>query len=215
MKTPKFQLALDLTDLDVAMGIAEELQTWWDILEVGTALLLCEGIKSVEKFRDTFPEAIILADTKIIDNGKLITETACKAGADIITVVSAASNATINESVVAAKAHGSKVLLDHISTNWRSNELIEKSKLGVDLVGLHIPKDVKNVSNFDFDAIEKIAQNTSAELSIAGSITPDKVTELMGLPIYIFVVGGYLIKSENMKERAKLIKQRIVEKENY
>ncbi|MEK6256067.1 MAG: orotidine 5'-phosphate decarboxylase [Chloroflexota bacterium] len=215
MKKPKLQLALDLTDLDAAVDIAKELHAWWDILEVGTALLLSEGLKSVEKIRGVFPVAVILADTKIIDSGKLLAETACKAGADIITVVSAASNTTINESVAAAKTHSSKVLLDHLSANWQSDELVGKSKLGVDLVGLHMPKDVQSVSKFDFEAIETIAQKASAELSIAGNITPDKVTELAGLPIHVFVVGGYLLKAENKKERAKQIKQRIIDKENY
>jgi len=58
MKNTKFQLALDLTDLNSAVEIAKELQTWWDILEIGTALLLKEGLRSVEVIRNSFPEAV-------------------------------------------------------------------------------------------------------------------------------------------------------------
>lgn len=215
MKNTKFQLALDLTDLNFAIEIAKELQARWDILEIGTALFLSEGLRSVELIRNRFPEAAILADTKIIDSGKLLAETVCKAGADIISVVSAASEETIKQSVAAAKSNGRKVLLDHLSQNWHSKELIEKSKLGVDLVGLHLPKDLQGVFKLDHESIELISRETGAQLSIAGGITPDKVAALKGLPIHVFVVGGFLLNAINKKESAEQFKYRIFKKENH
>jgi len=214
VKAAKLQLALDLPDMDQALRIAGELEEFWDILEVGTVLLLKEGLNSISQFRQAFPNAKILADTKIIDSGNLLTEIACQAGADICTVVSAASYKTIEACVATAKKHSCKVLMDHVSNNWRTDDLAKKCSLGADLVGLHLPKDNQAEKLLDVDAVADLSRKINGAISIAGGIDPDKITQLKNLPIDVFVVGGYLLTAKDRKERARIIKERILKKEN-
>jgi 3-keto-L-gulonate-6-phosphate decarboxylase len=138
----KIQFALDIDSIQEAERYARELSDYWDILEIGTILLLKEGISCVKVFREIFQEADILVDTKIIDSGSQIAALACSAGADIITVLSAASEKTITHCVETAHSHNCMVLVDHLSEDWESQEFYEKCKLGVDFIGLHIPKDI-------------------------------------------------------------------------
>ncbi len=206
MNNPKLQLALDTTSMNEAIEIAEELHEWWDILEIGTVLLLKEGLRSVSKFRKIYPGAVILADTKIIDSGKLLAKAACEAGASIVSVVSAAAEKTIADCVEAAHANGCQVLLDHLSVDWKATDLVNKGALGVDLIGLHLPKDVQTNAKLDRDAIRKVARQTKSAISIAGGIDPIRFNSLREYPIDVYVVGGYLLKAENKSESARRLK---------
>lgn len=53
---------------------------------------------------------MILADTKIVDGGKLECEDACKAGADIVTVLAVADNATVRGVVDTAHRYGRRAM---------------------------------------------------------------------------------------------------------
>jgi len=212
MSVPRLQLALDVTDMHLAVQIARELQPWWDILEVGTALLLKEGLKSVTEMRKKFPDAVILADTKIMDSGKLLAEIACEAGADMISVISAASASTIKSCITVAHSRGCRVLLDHLSDEWQGEALVEKIRFGADVIGFHLPKDMQEAASMNLGAISEFSRSSGVEISIAGGITPNRISQTKGFPINIFVVGGYLINAENRKEKAQQIKTTMLAK---
>ena len=63
---PKLQAAFDLVDLDQALAIATTIVDAVDIIEAGTVLVIENGLDSVRKLRAMLPEAIILADIRII-----------------------------------------------------------------------------------------------------------------------------------------------------
>ena len=67
----KLQLALDTFDLDTALDVAERARDYVDIIEIGTPFILEYGMEAVRRFRRAFPEKEILADTKIMDAGRL------------------------------------------------------------------------------------------------------------------------------------------------
>jgi 3-keto-L-gulonate-6-phosphate decarboxylase len=203
---PKIQLALDTTDLDCALQAAWELHDYVDIIEAGTHLLLAEGLRCVSLLRKLFPEKILLADTKIIDSGDVLTAAACAAGADVVTVVGAASQPTILKAADTAHAAGKQVLLDHLSKDWNTPDILAKSMLDVDGIGLHLPKDLQDSSRLDFDTLRKALLNFSTPTYLAGGVEPDLVRKMVGLPIGGFVVGNYLLKGPNRVEKARELK---------
>ena len=152
---PKIQLALDTSDLGFALRTAWELQEYVDIIEAGTHLLLMEGLRSVRLIKELFPEKVVLADTKIIDGGDVLAKAACSAGADVVTVVSAASQTTILKAINAAHSAGKKVLLDHLSTDWDSPDFLDKAALDVDYIGLHLPKDLQDSTKLDAEILQR------------------------------------------------------------
>ena len=93
---PVLQLALDFVNLEQALRCAREaVKGGADWLEAGTPLIKSEGLDAVRALRRVFPSATIVADMKVMDAGCLETESAAKAGADIIHVLGGASDATI------------------------------------------------------------------------------------------------------------------------
>ena len=65
----KLQIALDFLELEDALRIAREVIDYIDIVEIGTPLILREGLKAVREAKKNFPQKIILADLKIADAG--------------------------------------------------------------------------------------------------------------------------------------------------
>ncbi len=96
----KLQLALDIFNLDEALGLAEKLKEYIDIIEIGTPFVLEYGMEAVRQFCAKFPDKKILADTKIMDAGELESAAAFKAGADYVTVLAVTDIATIKACAV-------------------------------------------------------------------------------------------------------------------
>lgn len=200
---PKIQLALDTNDMSFALKTAWELQCYVDIIEVGTHLLLAEGLRCVNLLKNLFPEKTLLADTKIIDSGDVLAAAACAAGADIVTVVGAASQTTIQKAVDAAHAAGKQVLLDHLSTEWLTPDIQLKSGLDVDCIGLHLPKDLQDSFSIDTHLLLEALNNLSKPVYLAGGIDAGLVEKMIGLPIEGFVFGKYLLAGPNRAGKAR------------
>ena len=113
---PILQLALDFVDLQRALKNAKESMVGGvDWLEAGTPLIKSEGLQSIRELRRLFPSATIVADMKIMDAGRAEVEVAAKAGANIVDVLGAASDATIRECIEAGKNYGAKIVVDMIA----------------------------------------------------------------------------------------------------
>ena len=91
----KLQMAVDPLSMAEALKLAERVQDVVDILEVGTPMIVRDGLHPVTAIRKSCPSLTVLADTKILDGGQLECSDACKAGEDIITVLAAAADDTV------------------------------------------------------------------------------------------------------------------------
>ena len=110
---PVLQLALDFLNLNRALKVAEEaVHGGVDWLEAGTPLIKSEGLDSIRALRKKFPKITLVADMKTMDVGRVETEAAAKAGADIVCVLGASSNSTIRECVEAGKNYGASIEVD-------------------------------------------------------------------------------------------------------
>ncbi|RLF87694.1 Fe-S cluster assembly protein HesB, partial [Thermococci archaeon] len=87
------QVALDLTDIEQAISIAEKAArggAHW--LEVGTPLIKKEGMRAVELLKRRFPDRKIVADLKTMDTGALEVEMAARHGADVVSILGVADD---------------------------------------------------------------------------------------------------------------------------
>ena len=113
---PVLQVALDMMQLKRSIGIAAEaVEGGADWVEVGTPLIKSEGAEAVRTIRKTFPGHKIIADTKTMDTGAFEVEIMAKAGADIVTVLGLADDATISEAVQSGRKYGAEIMVDMIN----------------------------------------------------------------------------------------------------
>lgn len=139
----KLQIAVDIADTKRILEIADQIHDVIDIYEVGTPVIMKEGMVPVKALKDKYPELTVLADSKIMDGGALECTDICGNGADIVTVLALADNATVEEVVQTAHKYGRKVMADLIcvkNITERSQELVA---MGVDYIAVHTGVDMQ------------------------------------------------------------------------
>lgn len=107
----KLQLALDLVNISEAKEVVQGVQEYIDIVEIGTPVLINEGLKAVKEIKKAFPSLKVLADLKIMDAGAYEVMKASEAGASIITILGATDDSTIKGAVEEGKKKEHKFLL--------------------------------------------------------------------------------------------------------
>ena len=65
----KLQVAFDIQHSDEVLKLVEVNGDLIDIVEIGTPLIIKEGLKSVQKIKKEYPNQTVLADLKIMDAG--------------------------------------------------------------------------------------------------------------------------------------------------
>jgi 3-hexulose-6-phosphate synthase len=140
------QLALDVARLDVAMAIAEETVDFVDRFEVGTPLVLSEGVtRSISPLRTRFPGMPLVADCKIMDRGGQIARACIEAGASGVVVQAAAPYETIHAVREVANEYGAETLVDGLGIEEPATIMSRIGDLAVDHVVIHCGKDEQAV----------------------------------------------------------------------
>ncbi len=210
---PVLQLALDFVDLRRAVKNAKKaLAGGVDWLEAGTPLIKSEGLESVRELRRLFPKKIIVADMKIMDAGRIEVEAAAKAGADIVDVLGAASNATIRECVQAARNYGAKVVVDLIAVKDPESRAKELEGFGVDYITVHCAIDEQMEGKDPFEILHKVVQGVSVPVGVAGGINSETAPQAIEAGASIVIVGGAISKSVDPEDAARMIKRAMTER---
>ena len=99
----KLQLALDLVNIPQAIEVVSQVADHVDVVEIGTPVVINEGLRAVKELKDAFPNVTVLADLKIMDAAGYEVSQAAAAGADIVTILAVAEDESIKGAVAEAK----------------------------------------------------------------------------------------------------------------
>jgi len=216
MQKAILQLALDHENLARALKAAEEaIQGGADWLEAGTPLIKSEGLDAVRELRRRFPSVTIVADMKIMDAGRLETECAAKAGANIIHVLGPASDATIIECIEAARRYDAKITVDLLGLETRER-MVQRAKevkiMGASSVCIHTPIDMQMRGELPFEDLKMVASAVSIPVAVAGGINSENALDAIEAGATIIIVGGAITKSPDAKKATETIKKAISER---
>ena len=195
--TPVAQLALDFVNIEQALRVAHEAAAAGPLwLEAGTPLIKAEGLEAVRRLRAAFPDATIIADMKVMDAGRVEVEFARKAGADIVSVLAASTDATLAECVDAARRVGCAVFADLVAVPDPVARAKEVERLGVDIIGVHLPIDRQMQGSGDevFSILKAVASAVTIPVACAGGITPATAARAVAAGARIVIVGGAVTK---------------------
>ncbi len=212
---PVLQVALDLMHLRRSVEIAHEaVDGGVDWIEVGTPLIKSEGAESVRVLRKEFSGMKIIADTKTMDVGSFEVEIVAKAGADVVTVLGLADDATISEAVMAGRKYGAEIMVDMINVEDRVKRSKEVESLGVSYICLHMGIDQQMKGEEPpIDLLKKVVSETSIPIAVAGGITAENAGDYVKAGASIIIVGGGIIKTADIKNAAKVVKDAMSGKE--
>lgn len=196
----KLQIAVDVADTKRILEIADQIHDVIDIYEVGTPVIMKEGMVPVKALKDRYPELTVLADSKIMDGGALECEDICKNGADIVTVLALADNATIEEVVQVAHRYGRKVMADLICVTdiaGRSRELVE---MGVDYVAVHTGVDMQKRGRTPLKDLQELTKAIDPERTVvAGGVNRKTVASYVEERPGIVISGTALYTAPDIR----------------
>ena len=204
----KLQVAFDLQSSDEILNFMEKNGDLIDIIEIGTPLIIKEGLKSVLKIKKKFPKQTVLADLKIMDAGLLEAQIGFDAGADIVTVLGLASTKTLNGVKQAAVKNEKEVMVDMINHPCPENKWNELKNMEMGLCCLHTANDDTKDGETPLNDLERFYNLHGGEnIAVAGGINPDMIRKINSFHPEIVIVGGYIANSRNQRDALEEIHQ--------
>lgn len=190
---PLVQISLDLTNNTEALRTATTaVEAGADWIEVGTPLILAEGLHAVRALRQEFPDHPLVVDLKTMDGGYLEAEMMGDAGADSVIVMGRAHDATIDAVVRAGERFGMLVMGDDLGAPDRVNECARLESLGVGMVIHHIGFDHRNahpeLNLSPLTELEAIVAATTVPVQAVGGLSIDQAISCpeIGAPVVVF-----------------------------
>ena len=150
----RLQLAVDVFNIQEALDIVDQVYPSVDIVELGTPLILSEGLRVVEEIKSRFPDREYLVDLKLMDGGYNISAAAFARGADIVTVLAQADDETISRAMDAARERNKSVMVDMMNEDHLVARAREVEALGVSMICVHTPYDRHSA---ELDALRDLA----------------------------------------------------------
>lgn len=193
LKRPIVQISLDLMSNSDALATAEiAVEAGVDWIEVGTPLVLAEGLHAVRALRREFPRHPIVVDLKTMDGGYLEAEMMGDAGADAVIVMAQAHDATIDAVVEAGAKYGMLVMGDDLAADDRVAAARRMEALGVGMVIHHIGYDHRgrnpHLGLSPLTELEDIVAATSVPVQAVGGLSIDQAVSCpqKGAPVVVF-----------------------------
>lgn len=208
MSTAKLQVALDFVELSRALEVAKAAVAGGaDAVEAGTPLIKSEGLDAVRKLRELFGDRTIVADLKTMDAGRIEAEAAAKAGANVMTVLAAASDSTIRECVEAGRHYGIDVAVDLIGVADPVAGAERAAGLGAAWLGVHCAIDRQMEGADPLAELKQIREAVDCTLAVAGGINSETAAAAVAAGADVVVVGGAIIKATDPQAAAAGIRK--------
>lgn len=206
----ELQLALDLVNIPEGIALVKEVEQYVDIVEIGTPVVINEGLRAVKEMKQAFPNLKVLADLKVMDAAGYEVMKASEAGADIVTILGVAEDMTIKGAVEEAKKQGKKILIDMIAVKNLEQRAKEVDALGVDYICVHTGYDLQAVGQNSFEDLQTIKRVVkNAKTAVAGGIKLDTLPEVVKAQPDLVIVGGGITGQADKKAAAAAMRELI------
>lgn len=204
MTKPLLQIALDSTEMNVALETAAKVQSYVDVIEVGTILAFGAGVQAVKELRALYPTHKIVCDMKITDASAILTRLALENGADWVTVSAAAHLETVRAAKKVTDELGGEIQIE-LYGHWTMEDARGWIDMGITQAIYHRSRDAELAGvTWTPEDLEKMKQLSAigVELSITGGIVPEDLHLFKYLNVKSFIAGRALAAS-NGKETAE------------
>ncbi|MNJ68007.1 3-hexulose-6-phosphate synthase [compost metagenome] len=116
---------------------------------------------------------------------------AAEAGADIVTILGVAEDASIQGAVAEAKKQGKQILVDMIAVKNLAERTAQIDSFGVDYICVHTGYDLQAEGQNSFEdlrTIKSVVKN--AKVAVAGGIKLATLPEVIAVKPDLVIVGG-------------------------
>ena len=201
----KLQISFDTTDLNEALEIASKVAQYADVLEIGTPLILKEGVKAIQAFKEKFPEKEIFADTKIVDRVEEIIHIFAEVKTDYLSILAGTSNKTIQKASQVTHSLKSKIALDLVDAYSKGQSAMDAKALDIDLIIFHGPHDSTQLLDI-LDEWQSVRGNTTLPIFVAGKVDKTNIDKVISLKPQGIVIGIAITQADDPEKEAAYFK---------
>ena len=189
----KLQLAIDLVAPDDFERVIVPLLPLIDVVEAGTPLIKGNGMAAVQALRMLAPDHLLVADMKTMDAGALEAEMAFDAGADMMTILAGASDATVAAAADVARQHGKSIVADLIGVPDKPARARQLVDLGVEWLGIHTGTDDQAAGANPLADLQAVGAAVDAGIVVAGGINERTLPSILSSSPAIVIVGSGIL----------------------
>jgi 3-hexulose-6-phosphate synthase len=185
------QVALDVVHEDSALRIAETVAPSVDRIEIGTPLLLSSGSRIIGAIRELVPDAVIVADCKMMDCGVKLADLMMASGADGLIVQGAAPLATLRAASATVEQHAGFMMVDDLGVEDLARLRSKLGGLRVSELIVHTGKDEQAEGRTPADRLREAADLAGLPpLAVAGGIDDTNLSSIVdGVGPAVVIVG--------------------------
>ena len=204
----KLHISFDLTNLENALSIAEQVKEFAAGFDVGALLLYNYGVDAIKQFKKQFSDKVLTVDAKIVSQGKESVTLLIEAGAEWVTVMAGTRKEVIHAACTKAHTMGAKVMLDVTDANSYGQSALEAQSLGAD--ALLFRADLIETEPLLFkDQWAMIRGNTSLPIYLSGRISLAMMDTILEVKPDGIFVGRAITHADDPKAAAKLIYEKL------
>lgn len=213
----KLQLAIDHGKEHEVLSLVEQVGPEVDIIEIGYPMVVTFGLGLVQQVRELVPAKPLCVDVKVFHGGTGVTSRCFDAGANIVSVLSAAPDPVIEKMVRKARTYDGEILCDMCAPARKVGQrTAEVDQLGVDYV--MVPTGFKPDYDYDIDKPRRwglrakvrpldlagvVARNAHhARLALSTGIDESNIRQVMSAGPEILVVGRAILDQPDNAARA-------------
>ena len=206
----ELQLAIDLLNKEEAAKLAKKVEEYVDIVEIGTPIVINEGLPAVQHLNENINNAKVLADLKIMDAADYEVSQAIKFGADVVTILGVAEDASIKGAVEEAHKHGKQLLVDMIAVQDLKKRAKELDEMGADYIAVHTGYDLQAEGQSPLESLRTVKSVIkNSKVAVAGGIKPETIKEIVAEEPDLVIGGGGIANADDPVEAAKQCREAI------
>lgn len=176
----KLQLAIDLLNKEDAAKLAQEVEEFVDVVEIGTPIVINEGLPAVELMSKSVSKPQVLADLKIMDAADYEVSQAVKFGADITTILGVAEDASIKAAIDEAHKHNKELLVDMIAVQDIEKRAKELDEMGADYIAVHTDYNLQAQGQSPLENLRNVKSVIkNSKVAVAGGIKLDTIESIV------------------------------------
>ncbi|MBI2192207.1 MAG: orotidine 5'-phosphate decarboxylase [Planctomycetes bacterium] len=200
---PLLQVALDFTSTTDALSVLERVYPYVNVVEVGTPLVIEEGLAALRTLKEKFPDRTYVADLKIMDAGYLEASSAFRSGADWVTVLAVADDRTVRGALDAAQEHEGQVVADLIQVSDLPGRAQALEAMGVPILCVHTACDRQGRGIEPLAELRRLRPIVRARIAVAGGLGESTVPPAAQAGADILVVGSGIAGRPDPREAAR------------
>lgn len=211
---PKLHYALDTLSVEETLaclkdGVGEAA----DVIEMGSSIIFSEGNRILKYVKTLFPDKEIVADIKMLmPTARGSVPPLMDAGADAVIAVSSTDLNMVAVAVdeIYTKRNKKMYMYIHIENGrmYTKEQLEQWHQAGIKNVIYHSINPGFVWNDADTEMVKALCK-AGFDVSVTGKLKPESIRDFAGLPIYSFIVGTAIAKSEKPLEQIQLFKKQI------